>query len=81
MDCDWKETEERYILVGVQQNAYEQAEESLDELEELAKTAGALVVGRLLQKREAIHPVTYRKRENTGIKRIALGTGSGWNLL
>ena len=54
-----KETEERYILVGVQQNAYEQAEESLDELEELAKTAGALVVGRLLQKREAIHPVTY----------------------
>ncbi len=59
MDCDWKETEERYILVGVQQNAYEQAEESLDELEELAKTAGALVVGRLLQKREAIHPVTY----------------------
>ncbi len=59
MDCDWKETEERYILVGVQQNAYEQAEESLDELEELAKTAGALVVGRLLQKREVIHPVTY----------------------
>lgn len=59
MDCDWKETEERYILVGVQQNAYEQAEESLEELEELAKTAGALVVGRLLQKREAIHPVTY----------------------
>ncbi|MCI8391372.1 MAG: GTPase HflX [Roseburia sp.] len=32
---------------------------SLDELEELVKTAGAGVAGRLLQKREQIHPGTY----------------------
>lgn len=32
---------------------------SLDELAELAKTAGAEVVGRLVQNREGIHPGTY----------------------
>ena len=34
-------------------------DESLDELEELAKTAGAVTVGRLIQNREMIHPGTY----------------------
>lgn len=56
---DLKEAEERVILVGIQVNDNEPAEESLDELEELAKTAGATVVGRLIQSREAVHPVTY----------------------
>lgn len=37
----------------------EPEEESLDELAELARTAGAEVAGRLIQKREAMHPVTY----------------------
>lgn len=32
---------------------------SLDELEELAKTAGAETVGRLIQSRDGIHPGTY----------------------
>ena len=56
---DLKEIEERVILVGVQQNDSECVEESLDELAELAKTAKAKVVGRLIQNREMIHPVTY----------------------
>ena len=34
-------------------------EKSLDELEELARTAGAVTVGRVIQKREQIHPGTY----------------------
>lgn len=51
--------EERVILVGVQTNENDRVEESLDELEELACTAGAVTVGRLIQNREAIHPGTY----------------------
>lgn len=56
---DLKQEEERFILVGVQLDDNEPAEESLDELEALAKTAGAAVSGRLIQNREAVHPVTY----------------------
>ena len=51
--------QERVILVGVQENGGANAEESLDELAELASTAGAKVEGRLVQVREAIHPGTY----------------------
>lgn len=54
-----KEIEERVILVGVQENSGDDAAESLDELAELASTAGAVTVGRLIQNREAMHPVTY----------------------
>lgn len=54
-----KKAEEKVILVGVQLNENEPAEESLDELGELAKTAGAEVVGRMIQSREYIHPATY----------------------
>lgn len=56
---DMSEVEERVVLVGVQWNDDEKIEESLDELEELAQTAGAAVVGRLIQSRERIHPGTY----------------------
>ena len=51
--------EEEYILVGIQMYDNELAEESLDELEALVKTAGAAVTGRLIQNRESVHPVTY----------------------
>jgi len=51
--------EERVILVGVQKSDAENMEESLDELAELVKTAGAYPVGRLIQNREKIHPGTY----------------------
>lgn len=56
---DLKEQEERVILVGVRTDDSEPAEASLDELGELAKTAGAVVTGRLIQNREQIHPATY----------------------
>ena len=47
------------ILVAVDTDGSDQAERSLDELGELAKTAGAEVVGRMIQPRESIHPGTY----------------------
>lgn len=56
---DLKETKERFILVGVQADDNEDTEKSLDELEELAQTAGAETVGRIIQNREQIHPGTY----------------------
>lgn len=51
--------EERVVLVGVQTSENDRVEESLDELEELACTAGAVTVGKLIQNREAVHPGTY----------------------
>lgn len=51
--------EERVILVGIDTGSTELAERSLDELAELAKTAGAKVEGKLLQGRESAHPGTY----------------------
>ena len=56
---DLKETKERVILVGVQADDNEDTEKSLDELEELAQTAGAETVGRIIQNREQIHLGTY----------------------
>lgn len=55
----FNELEERVILVGVQVNDNEDTKESLDELEELVQTAGAVTVGKVIQNREAIHPGTY----------------------
>ena len=60
------EKRERVILVGVSLADSDDAEQSLDELEELARTAGALCVGRVLQKREQMHPATYLGRGKTG---------------
>lgn len=54
------EEQERVILVSVSDKGYtEIAEESLDELEELAKTAGAVTVAKIIQNREKKHPGTY----------------------
>ena len=50
---------ERVILVGVSVDDGDDTEESLDELAELALTAGAETVGKVIQKREQIHPGTY----------------------
>lgn len=50
---------ERLILVGVCTGSEDETEESLDELAELVKTAGAQCVGRVVQKREQVHPGTY----------------------
>ena len=54
-----EEIEERVILVGVSEQDGDDAEDSLAELAELVKTAGATVVGTLIQKRERIHPGMY----------------------
>lgn len=66
---DTEEQKERIILVAVEtargigttgtDEMGMDVEHSLDELQELAETAGAETVGRLIQKREAIHPGTY----------------------
>lgn len=54
-----REEKEKVILVGVSVDDTDDTEKSLDELEELAKTAGAVTVGRVIQNREMIHPGTY----------------------
>ena len=56
---DLSDKTEHVLLVGVQENDGDDTEESLQELAELAKTAGAEVVGTVIQKRERIHPGTY----------------------
>ncbi len=50
---------ERVLLIGVSEQDGDDAEDSLEELAELVHTAGAQVVGTLIQKRERIHPGTY----------------------
>lgn len=54
-----KQMQEKVILVGVSTDDHDDTEQSLDELEELAATAGAVVVGRVVQNLSQIHPVTY----------------------
>ena len=50
---------EKVILVGVAFDTDDDTERSLDELRELAKTAGAQTVGRMIQTRDNFHPATY----------------------
>ena len=54
-----KEEAEKVILVGVSVGDHDDTDQSLDELRELVKTAGAVEVGRVIQNREQMHPVTY----------------------
>ena len=54
-----EDIEERVILVGVSEQDGDDAEDSLAELAELVKTAGATVVGNIIQKRERQHPGMY----------------------
>lgn len=54
-----EELEEKVILVGVSEQEGDDAEDSVAELAELVNTAGAVVVGTIIQKRELIHPGTY----------------------
>lgn len=56
---DFKEIQERVILIGVQTDQDDDVGASLEELEELAETAGAEAVGKVIQNREAVHPATY----------------------
>ena len=54
-----KELQEKVILVGVSTDDNDDTQKSLDELEELAATAGAVTVGRVVQNLDQIHPGTY----------------------
>ena len=54
-----KDIEERVILLAVSTGEEEDTEACLDELEDLVETAGAVTVDRMIQNREAVHPVTY----------------------
>ena len=49
--------QEMALLVGI--DRYGEGTVSLDELEQLAKTAGAVVIGRVMQGRKAPDPATY----------------------
>lgn len=50
---------EKVILVGVATDTEENCIKSLNELEELAKTAGAETVFKVIQNRDSFHPGTY----------------------
>lgn len=54
-----EEEAERLILIGVSTYDNDDTEESLEELEDLVKTAGGITVGKVIQNREAIHSGTY----------------------
>ncbi len=55
-----EKNKERVILVAVDDGHNEfDVESCLDELKDLAKTAGAEVVGRMIQNREAVHKAHY----------------------
>lgn len=56
---DNRETEERVILVAVRKSDRENTEQSLDELCELASTAGAVTVARVIQNLDNFNPATY----------------------
>lgn len=70
-----KEEQERFVLVGVAAGDNDDTEESLEELEELAATAGAITVGKIIQNRETVHPGTYiGKGKIDEVRELALQT-------
>lgn len=54
-----QEVQERLILVGVATSEHDDTKESLEELKELVKTAGAQAVATVIQNREKPHAGTY----------------------
>lgn len=54
-----EEAKERVLLIGVSEQDGDDTEDSIQELGELVTTAGAVVAGSLIQKRERVHPGTY----------------------
>lgn len=72
-----KNEAERVILIGIKRNDGDDIEKSLDELQELASTAGAFTVGRMIQAREQVHPGTYvGKGKLEEIKNLMWETGA-----
>ncbi|MCU6762570.1 GTP-binding protein HflX [uncultured Roseburia sp.] len=56
---DLEQVKERVILVGVSEQEQDDTKDSLEELAQLAKTAGAQVAGTVIQNLSRIHPGTY----------------------
>lgn len=56
---EMKEIEERVILIAVSTGDGDDTAASVDELEELVRTAGAVTVDKMIQNRERVHPGTY----------------------
>lgn len=72
-----KEQEERLILVGVETGPGDDTEDSLEELKELAKTAGAVTLDMVIQNRESVHPGTYiGKGKIEEVKELAESLGA-----
>ena len=73
------EIQEKVILVGVSTSDQDDTQKSLDELEELAATAGAITVGRVVQNLDQIHPTTYvGKGKLEEIKDLLWETEATW---
>ena len=74
---DLKEVEERVILAAVSTQDGTDAAASLDELEDLARTAGAVCVAKVIQNRESVHPGTYLgKGKIDEVKELVWETGA-----
>ena len=74
---DLKEIEERVILAAVATQDGTDAVASLDELEDLARTAGAVCVAKVIQNRESVHPGTYLgKGKIDEVKELVWETGA-----
>lgn len=71
------EEQEKVILVSVATDKNDDTIELLDELEELAETAGAKVLGTIIQNREKVHPGTYiGKGKIQEVKELVMQTGA-----
>ena len=68
-----EEVKERVILVGVSEQDGDDAEDSVAELAELVKTAGAVTVGTLIQKRDPSGHLCWN-RKSAGNRRHDRGT-------
>lgn len=61
------EIQEKVILVAIETNENEgMIDDYLDELAELAESAGAFIVGKMVQKRDGIHPGHYLGKGKIG---------------
>ncbi|MBQ8412066.1 MAG: GTPase HflX [Lachnospiraceae bacterium] len=74
---DTSEITEKIILFCVDLDNGEDVNVNLDELEELVKTAGGVVVGRLIQKKDSIDNGTYIGSGKTEeLKELVISTGA-----
>ncbi len=71
------EKEERLILVAVATSDGDETIQSLDELEELGQTAGAVTVAKVVQNMEKVHPGTYiGKGKIEEVRNLVLSTNA-----